>query len=181
MDLVNSYNIELSKERQNSINNNSNNYNYNDNKSNKLDLSDLLDDENLVNFMQNLDYDKYLKNQETREALFLLKNKIEKEKQKEKDENLTEENHSQNNDNNNQGENFSQKNEEENEINLPVIDSKNNLPIYHEKEWDGKNLNEDPEIFKKKIADRILKMDKVNFFYYFYYIFIFYFYFFLLF
>jgi hypothetical protein len=172
MDLVNSYNIELSKERQN----NSNNNNSNSNKSVKLDLSDLLDDDNLVNFMQNLDYDKYLKNQETREALFLLKNKIEKEKEKEKEENLNEENKSQNNannnSNNNHGENLSHENEEENEVNLPVIDSKINLPLYHEKEWDGKNLNEDPEILKKKIADRILKMDKVNIFYFILYYFI---------
>ena len=73
--MVNSYNIELSKEREYNNQNNKNEVENRIHKSAKLDLSDIQDDENLVNFMENLDYDKYLKNQETREALFLLKNK----------------------------------------------------------------------------------------------------------
>jgi hypothetical protein len=38
-----------------------------------------IDTQNLLNFMNNLDYEKYLKNLEIREALLLIKNKVERE------------------------------------------------------------------------------------------------------
>ena len=157
--MVNSYNIELSKEREYNNQNNKNEVENRIHKSAKLDLSDIQDDENLVNFMENLDYDKYLKNQETREALFLLKNKIEKQKENEPEE-KQEENLNEDNQNNSQRENYSQKYEEEVEINLPLIDAK--AILQHERDWNAKFPNEDPEILKKKVADRILKLDKVK-------------------
>ena len=117
-----------------------------------LDLSDLQDDENLVNFMENLDYDKYVKNQDVREALFLLKNKVDKEKV----DNPEEENKSQIDAEENKSENYVEKNEE-NTVSLPPIDPR----MIHEKDWDGKEQNDD-DLLKKKMADKILKLDKVK-------------------
>jgi len=123
-------------------------------KSPNLDLSDIEEDENLINFMENLDYDKYVKNQEIREALFLLKNKVDKEKVENPEENGKENLEEENKDNN-----FAEK-IEETLVNLPPIDSK--VGQLHDKDWDGKNLNEDSEFLKKKMADKILKLDKVD-------------------
>jgi hypothetical protein len=158
-ELVKDYNQELKKESENNkIQNNllKNVDNLSENKENlnkklqNLDLSGFEEDENLINFMTNLDYDKYVKNQEVREALFLLKNKVEKEK----DVQQIEEN--QNKENMSIKEEDIEKNDEK-EISLPPIDHRVNL--IHEKDWDGKNLN-DSEYLKKKMADKILKLDK---------------------
>lgn len=104
--------------------------------------------------MENLDYDKYVKNQEVREALFLLKNKVDKDKENQ-EEPINDENKQEEDKN---SENL-EKNEEK-EVNLPPIDPK--IALIHDKEWDGKNLNDDSEYQKKKMADKILKLDKVK-------------------
>ncbi len=122
-----------------------------------LNLSDVENDENLLKFMENLDYDKYVKNLEVREALYLLKNKVEKEKDKENDENKNENEDAANN-NNNEDQNNSQKLVEDLQTpNLPPIENKN--LIIHDKDWNEKK--EDAEIVKKRMADKILKIDKV--------------------
>jgi hypothetical protein len=120
--------------------------------------------------MENLDYDKFVKNQEVREALFLLKNKVEKEKEQEKEnkkeDNLLggiEENEKLNLNLDEENENNFGEKIEETLVNLPpIMESK--LGQLHDKDWDGKNLNEDHEILKKKMADKILKLDKVYLF-----------------
>lgn len=152
--------MEIKKEKEN-INNINNQKDININNNNQdlnlnLDLPELEDDENLINFMENLDYDKYLKNQEVREALFLLKNKVEKEKEN----NPEDDNNKENNEDENKEENNNENNEEKNEINLPPIDPK--VGLIHDRDWDGKNLEEDNEYKKKKLADKILKLDKVK-------------------
>lgn len=107
--------------------------------------------------MENLDYDKYVKNQEVREALFLLKNKVEKDKENEP---INTEDKERKEDEEKKEENANEEN-----IQLPPIDSNYNktVPSIHEKEWDGKDNNEENEIMKKKMADKILKMDKVEY------------------
>jgi hypothetical protein len=124
--------------------------------------------------MENLDYDKFVKNQEVREALFLLKNKVEKEKQ-EKEENLLggiDDNEKLNLNLEGENENNHEEKIEETLVNLPPIMESKVGQLLHDKDWDGKNLNEDNEILKKKMADKILKLDKVNKLYIFYLYFI---------
>ena len=124
--------------------------------------------------MENLDYDKFVKNQEVREALFLLKNKVEKEKQ-EKEENLLggiDDNEKLNLNLEGENENNLGEKIEETLVNLPPIMESKVGQLLHDKDWDGKNLNEDNEILKKKMADKILKLDKVNKLYIFYLYFI---------
>jgi len=122
-----------------------------------FDASDEENDEKLLKFMENLDYDKYVKNLEVREALYLLKNKVEKEKEK---NNVVEQNEELNKASvNNENENiYPEKLEEELQSpSLPIIENKNF--VIHEKDWNEKR--EDPEVIKKRMAEKILKMDKV--------------------
>ena len=166
-DLVADYNFELKKEKENKDSNSITKKSPNLDMDLNLDLnlSDIEEDENLINFMENLDYDKFVKNQEVREALYLLKNKVEKEKENENENKENPDGNENNNNNNNdqegEGEILGEK-IEETLINLPPIENKGG--IIHDKDWDGKNLNEDSEILKKKLADKILKLDKVYFF-----------------
>lgn len=159
-ELVRNYNLEASKERENQrkIIENQQKESI---KNIEFDLPEMENDENLINFMENLNFDKYLKNQEVREALFLLKNKVEKEKENNPEENKQQNYFNEEKEEENE-ENISQKNEEN--LNLPHIDPKGSLiGVIHEKGWDGKNY-EDPEILKKRVADQILKLNKVTFF-----------------
>ena len=48
----------------------------------------------------------------------------------------------------------------ENSVNLPPIDPR--IAMVHERDWDGKEQNDD-DLLKKKMADKILKLDKVDF------------------
>jgi len=126
-----------------------------------LDGSDEENDENLLKFMENLDYDKYVKNLEVREALYLLKNKVEKEKEKNEPNEKTDDPDKANNGNNEKDENIAEKLAEELQASssLPPIENKNS--IIHDKDWNEKR--EDAEVIKKRMADKILKMDKVKF------------------
>lgn len=164
-DLMNEYNktysnkdVKENKENQ-SVNNNPNGELINKKESSpqKLDLSDINEDENLIKFMENLDYDKYVKNMEVREALFLLKNKVEKEKDVE--DRLEDKNNENNPD--------KLVEELQDATDKAIPSASNNLPIIeakqqaiHDKDWNEKG--EDPEIIKKRVADKILKIDKVS-------------------
>lgn len=89
----------------------------------------------IINYMNELDYEKYLKDREIREALNVIKNKMEKEAQ-EKEENNEEEKTNDNNEENANKEEEKQKNESENnktddtdkkeeeqkQVALPIID-----------------------------------------------------------
>jgi len=107
--------------------------------------------------MENLDYDKYVKNLEVREALYLLKNKVDKEKEKNEGNEQNEELYKENVNNDKQEINHEKLSEELQSSSLPPIENKN--LFVHEKEWNEKR--EDAEVIKKRMADRILKMDKV--------------------
>jgi len=125
-----------------------------------LDLSDAENDENLLKFMENLDYDKYIKNLEVREALYLLKNKVEKDGEKDDGKGeIDQENSAANQLNEKEDLNQEKIGDDLHSTNLPPIENKN--LILHDKEWNEKK--EDAEILKKRMADKILKLDKVNF------------------
>lgn len=164
-DLVDDYNKSISNvDREQNINNNSSSNNNNiyapelsQKKFQMIEGSDDENDENLLKFMENLDYDKYVKNLEVREALYLLKNKVEKEK--EKNEGEPNEDLNKANDINEKEEINPEKLAEElQSSSLPPIENRN-LAI-HDKEWNEKR--EDAEVIKKRMADKILKMDKVK-------------------
>jgi len=106
-----------------------------------------LDD--LLNFAQNLDYEKYIKDLEIREALGIIKNKIEN---KIEDQNID-----------NNGEEIKElenkKNEKE-ELTLPPINNHNSKPLEHENDWNssvkvGDNLKDDQ--LKYQAAEEVLK------------------------
>jgi len=122
-----------------------------------FDGSDDENDENLLKFMENLDYDKYVKNLEVREALYLLKNKVDKEKEKNEGNEQNEELYKENVNNDKQEINHEKLSEELQSSSLPPIENKN--LFFNEKEWNDKR--EDAEVIKKRMADKILKMDKV--------------------
>jgi len=162
---VNDYNKTITlnnNENPDNSNHSNNSYNYVAEPSQRkqqmnFDASDEENDEKLLKFMENLDYDKYVKNLEVREALYLLKNKVEKEKEK---NNVVEQNEEPNKASvNNENENiYPEKLEEELQSpSLPIIENKNF--VIHEKDWNEKR--EDPEVIKKRMAEKILKMDKV--------------------
>ena len=106
--------------------------------------------------MENLDYDKYVKNLDVREALYLLKNKVEKENEKDDPQNNFDINKN-NLEENKQEENSEKLLEDLKSSNLPPIDVKS---LIHDKDWNERK--EDSEIIKKKVADKILKLDKVK-------------------
>lgn len=74
---------EKKKERDNENNDINLNGIDNDNKNQDIDEKELKD---IINYMNELDYDKYLENREIREALHLLKSKMEKQAQEKEEE-----------------------------------------------------------------------------------------------
>ena len=110
---------------------------------------------------ENLDYEKYIKDLEIREALGLIKMKIE---QKEGEEN---EQHQVNNE-------FIDENKNEilnEELILPVISS--SKPLEHENDWNnsvkvGENALKIDEKLKKTVADEVLKTNPVFYIYLFF-------------
>jgi hypothetical protein len=97
-----------------------------------VDQEEMKEEQELLDFVNNLDYEKYMKKLEVREALHLLKNKVEKEKAEEEqndvfneeERNLEEE---QNQENNENGEEYNQYDNNYHKENV----------IRHEKEWDS--------------------------------------------
>jgi hypothetical protein len=88
--------------------------------------------EDLLNFVSNLDYEKYVKDLEIKEALYLIKNKVEKDEEIKHEENPKE----------NDGLKNEQENENENKEN-DKGENKNTVyynPVIHEKEWDNSVL-----------------------------------------
>jgi hypothetical protein len=118
----------------------------------------------MLNFVNNLDYDKYTQDLETREAIYLLKNKYEKDKEKFVPSAV---------------DNKDAEVEEINQISPikpvepePAVDDRFYLPpcnpLLHEKEWNNSVKPTDlgttnyDEIVKQEIAQKILKEDKVK-------------------
>ena len=134
---------------------------------------DLYENENIddvINYLNDLDYDKYCKDMEIREALTLLKNKIDKEKEEkdkegEKNKNkIIIEGVEQNKDDKNEKEEDKKNSNEENiekKIILPEINTKipeqNPIEIVNEEE-----LKRKEEIKKYKIAEQKGKTDQMK-------------------
>lgn len=106
-------------------------------------ISDLEDKneelDNMLNFVNNLDYDKYTQDLETREAIYLLKNKFEKDKEK-----FVPNNEEPNNEENLNNEKIEIKNEEDARIETetknkfylpPCTLATSSTIVNHEKEW----------------------------------------------
>ena len=137
----------------------------------ELDEDENIDD--IINYLTELDYDKYCKDMQIREALTLLKSKMDKEQEKkdkeeEKSKNkVTVEGSDQNANQNSQNETEEKKvNEDENKkdddfLMLPDISKKNNEknPI---EIVDEEMLKKREEIKKYKIAEQIAKTDKMK-------------------
>ena len=127
--------------------------------------------EDVLQYLNGLDYDKYCKDMEIREALTLLKNKIDKEqeekdKEEEKNKNKViiegvEQNDSQNEEEDEKEEKEGEENKESNKLILPEINSKipgqNTVEIVNEEE-----LKKKEEIKKYKIAEQIAKTDQMK-------------------
>jgi len=126
------------------------------------------EDEKLIEFAQNLDYDKYMKDMEVREALYLIKSKIENGDQNHefkvegKEENKD-------NDNNENPDEAVEREGRPGETD-PIEKLKNELTIKkveHENEWNASNKvgdesgNKIEEKIKKSIAEEILKNNTV--------------------
>ena len=137
----------------------------------ELDENENIDD--IINYLTELDYDKYCKDMQIREALTLLKSKMDKEqekKEKEEEKNknkVTVEGSDQTSNQNPQNETEEKKvNEDENKkdddfLMLPDISKKNNEknPI---EIVDEEMLKKREEIKKYKIAEQIAKTDKMK-------------------
>ena len=147
------------------------------------DIKDILLDEDLdeneniddvINYLNDLDYDKYCKDMQIREALTLLKSKMDKEqedKEKEEEKNKNkvviegvEQNEEQkDNENEKNNENEENKNDEEKKdtLVLPEINKKipeqNTVEIVNEEE-----LKRKEEIKKYKIAEQIAKTEQMK-------------------
>jgi len=147
------------------------------------DIKDILLDEDLdeneniddvINYLNDLDYDKYCKDMQIREALTLLKSKMDKEqedKEKEEEKNKNkvviegvEQNEEQKeNENEKNNENEENKNDEEKKdtLVLPEINKKipeqNTVEIVNEEE-----LKRKEEIKKYKIAEQIAKTEQMK-------------------
>ena len=147
------------------------------------DIKDILLDEDLdeneniddvINYLNDLDYDKYCKDMQIREALTLLKSKMDKEqedKEKEEEKNKNkvviegvEQNEEQKeNENEKNNENKENKNDEEKKdtLVLPEINKKipeqNTVEIVNEEE-----LKRKEEIKKYKIAEQIAKTEQMK-------------------
>ena len=143
-------------------------------------LEDDLDTENIdevINYLNGLDYDKYCKDMEIREALTLLKNKMDKELEEKKieeeknknkviiegeeqKENNNEEEEKNNEENKNNSEN-KDKDKDNNKCILPEIIKKipeqNPIEIVNEEE-----LKRKEEIKKYKIAEQIAKTEQMK-------------------
>ena len=156
-------------ENKDNINNNKLNKDINDNKEKDEDKKEIKDPlleeddldekekiDDIINYLNGLDYDKYCKDMELREALSLLKHKMDKEKEEK----------ALNNDINTENKE-PQENKEEKNINiidntlLPEIDNKiprqNNIEIIDEEEEKRKE-----EINKYKIAEQIAKSERMK-------------------
>ena len=137
----------------------------------EIDENENIDD--IINYLTELDYDKYCKDMQIREALTLLKSKMDKEQEKkdkeeEKNKNkVTVEGSDQNANQNSQNETEEKKvNEDESKkdddfLMLPDISKKNNEknPI---EIVDEEMLKKREEIKKYKIAEQIAKTDKMK-------------------
>jgi hypothetical protein len=157
-EIVNDYNKTISNNYKDQENNNIYDAELSQKKEQiNFDGSDDENDENLLKFMENLDYDKYVKNLEVREALYLLKNKVDKEKEKNEGNEQNEELNKENVNNEKEEIDPEKLAEELKSSSLPPIENKN--LFFNEKEWNDKR--EDAEVIKKRMADKILKMDKV--------------------
>ena len=119
-----------------------------------LDEKEKIDD--IINYLNGLDYDKYCKDMELREALSLLKHKMDKEKEEK----------ALNNDINTENKEPQENKEEKNiyiidNTLLPEIDNKiprqNNIEIIDEEEEKRKE-----EIKKYKIAEQIAKSERMK-------------------
>ena len=120
-----------------------------------------LEIDNLIKFAENLDYEKYLKNLEIKEAINLIKLKVEKEKAKEeKEEELTpfefEELAKAADDTENKLE------EGEN----PEESTTNNIEVKvvnHEKDWNETktNLEKEESKYKQELISKLMKTDQV--------------------
>ena len=132
-----------------------------------LDENENIDD--IINYLNGLDYDKYCKDMEIREALTLLKNKIDKEKgEKDKEEEKNNnkvmiEGVEQKGDEKNKEEQIKDNNEEnkDNKLILPEINKKipeqKSIEIVNEEE-----LKRKEEIKKYKLAEQISKTDQMK-------------------
>ena len=186
--------IKEEKNEQKIENNNSNNCN--NDKDNKIEnkenndkkeedvkdkIDPLLDDdlneneniEDVINYLNGLDYDKYCKDMEIREALTLLKNKIDKEKEekdKEEEKNknkVTVEGVEQNEEAEKKGEEEEKKddNNEENKDNKQLILPEINKKISEQKPVEIVNeeeLKRKEEIKKYKYAEQIAKTEQMK-------------------
>ena len=182
------------KEEKNEKKVENNNCNDNDNKienkenkdnkeSNEEDMKEkidpLLDDdlneneniEDVINYLNGLDYDKYCKDMEIREALTLLKNKIDKEKEekdKEEEKNknkVTVEGVEQNEEAEKKEEEEKDDNNEENKDNKQLILPEINKKISEQKPVEIVNeeeLKRKEEIKKYKFAEQIAKTDQMK-------------------
>jgi hypothetical protein len=151
-----------------------------DKKDDKKDplLDDLEENENIddvINYLNGLDYDKYCKDMEIREALSLLKNKMDKELEEKKIEEEKNKNkviiegapEENNEDKKDEDEEEKDKNEEDiegkenNKLILPEINKK--LPEQNPVEIvDEEELKRQEEIKKYKIAEQIAKTDQMK-------------------
>ena len=179
-DINNNKNIE---EKKNEINNDNNNINNKEETNKEGDkekkeikdplLEEELDDkeniEDVISYLNGLDYDKYCKDMEIREALTLLKHKMDKEKQEQKDleekaENKVKiegvEKHDEK-DKDKEKEKDEEKNNNMNKTLLPDISNKtpeqNKVEIVDEEE-----LKRKEEIKKYKIAEQIAKTEQMK-------------------
>ena len=177
-DINNNKNIE---EKKNEINNDNNNIN-NKEETNKEDdkekkeikdplLEEELDDkeniEDVISYLNGLDYDKYCKDMEIREALTLLKHKMDKEKEEQKNAEEKEKNKVTIEGGEKPEEKEKEKDEEKKDENnnnktiLPEISNKtpeqNKVEIVDEEE-----LKRKEEIKKYKIAEQIAKTEQMK-------------------
>lgn len=126
------------------------------------------EDEKLIEFAQNLDYDKYMKDMEVREALYLIKSKIENGDQNHE---FKVEGKEENKDNdNNENPDEAVEREGRPAETDPIEKLKNELTIKkveHENEWNASNKvgdesgNKIEEKIKKSVAEEILKNNTV--------------------
>ena len=178
-DINNNKNIEEKKNENNNDNNNNINNKEETNKEEDKEkkeikdplLEEELDDkeniEDVISYLNGLDYDKYCKDMEIREALTLLKNKMDKEKEEQKSteekaqNKVTIEGVEEKSDTKEKSENDNNIKNNTNKTLLPEINNKlpeqNKVEIVDEEEEKRKE-----EIKKYKIAEQIAKTDQMK-------------------
>ena len=180
INVINKENIDNNNKEKEEINMNNEEINKNkeDNKENNKEKDPLLEDEledkenidEVINFLNGLDYDKYCKDMEIREALTLLKHKMDKEQQEKKETEEKEENKIIYDDKEKDKEKDKENKEDENKKDNNTVNNKTVLPEINNKMpeqskveiVDEEEIKRKEEIKKYKRAELIAKSEQMK-------------------